>query len=165
MLKITKLNTYYGGLHILKDLNLEVRDGEMVCLIGANGAGKSTLLKAISGLLRPASGTIEFNGVVTTRMKPRQIVDQGITQVPEGRLVFAGLNPAETMQTMAQVKKIRDTGVTIFLVEHNMKAIMSTCDRIMVLNQGNKIAEGTPKEISENKEVIEAYLGKGMAEV
>jgi len=76
----------------------------------------------------------------------------------------AGLNPAETMDIMALVKRLRDSGITVFLVEHNMRAVMSTCDRIMVINQGLKIAEGNPKEISSNKLVIEAYLGKGMAE-
>ena len=76
----------------------------------------------------------------------------------------AGLNPTETMEAMQTVKKIRDRGITVFLVEHNMTAIMSTCDRIMVINFGQKIAEGNPQEITGNPQVVEAYLGKGYLE-
>ena len=77
----------------------------------------------------------------------------------------AGLNPTETMDAMDMVRKIRDSaGITIFLVEHNMKAIMSTCERIMVINFGQKIAEGTPDQITNNPQVVEAYLGKGYLE-
>ena len=70
------------------------------------------------------------------------------------------MNPTEIAQAMELIKRIRDTGITVFLVEHNMKAIMGICERIMVLNMGNKIAEGTPQEISQNEEVVQAYLGR-----
>ena len=71
----------------------------------------------------------------------------------------AGLSPGETSTMMDQVRGIRDNGTTILLVEHNMRAVMGTCDRVVVLNYGEKIAEGSPEEIRENKDVIEAYLG------
>ncbi|MBA7653769.1 Lipopolysaccharide export system ATP-binding protein LptB [subsurface metagenome] len=74
----------------------------------------------------------------------------------------AGLNPTETVEAMERIKKIREAGITIFLVEHNMKAIMTTCERIMVLNYGSKITEGTAQEIRSDKRVIEAYLGGGV---
>jgi branched-chain amino acid transport system ATP-binding protein len=73
---------------------------------------------------------------------------------------MTGMNPEETATLVSLVKKIRDDGVTIVVVEHDMKAIMKLCDRIMVMNFGEKIAEGLPNEIKENKDVIEAYLGR-----
>jgi branched-chain amino acid transport system ATP-binding protein len=74
--------------------------------------------------------------------------------------VMAGLTPTETAESMELVKKIRDRGITVFMIEHVMKAIMGVCDRIMVLHHGEKIADGTPKEIAASKKVIEVYLGE-----
>lgn len=71
-----------------------------------------------------------------------------------------GMNPTETLAVLDLIRKIRDTGITVILVEHDMRAVMSLCDRIAVLNYGAKIAEGLPNEIKENKEVVEAYLGR-----
>lgn len=73
---------------------------------------------------------------------------------------MTGMNPEETEKMVGQVKKLRDSGITIVIVEHDMKAVMKLCDRIVVLSFGQKVAEGLPKEIRENKEVIEAYLGR-----
>lgn len=74
--------------------------------------------------------------------------------------LMAGLNPKEVSEAIELVRKIRERGVTVFIIEHVMKAIMSICDRIMVLHHGEKIAEGTPEEISKNEKVIEVYLGE-----
>jgi len=74
--------------------------------------------------------------------------------------VMAGLTPTEIASAMELVKRIRDKGVTIIMIEHVMKAIMTICDRIVVLHHGEKIAEGTPEEITRNKRVIEVYLGE-----
>jgi branched-chain amino acid transport system ATP-binding protein len=74
--------------------------------------------------------------------------------------VMAGLTPTEVASSMDLVKKIRETGVTVFMIEHVMKAIMSICDRIIVLHHGEKIAEGSPQEIVQNRTVIEVYLGE-----
>ncbi|MCJ7507146.1 MAG: hypothetical protein MUO85_00260, partial [candidate division Zixibacteria bacterium] len=70
-----------------------------------------------------------------------------------------GMNPEEIRETMALIKKVNKEGITILLVEHNMRVIMGTCDRIIVLHYGKKIAEGLPQEIAQNQEVIQAYLG------
>jgi branched-chain amino acid transport system ATP-binding protein len=74
--------------------------------------------------------------------------------------LMAGLNPTEVAQAMELVTQIRDGGITIFMIEHVMKAIMSVCDRIIVLHHGKKIAEGTPREIATSKTVVEVYLGE-----
>ena len=73
----------------------------------------------------------------------------------------AGMNPSETKELMVRIQEIRKKKITIFMIEHNMKAIMGTCERIIVLNNGMKIAEGAPQEISQNEQVIQAYLGRG----
>ena len=100
---------------------------------------------------------------LTLANQKRLEVARGLATKPELFLldeVMAGLNPAEVAQAMELVTMIRDKGITIFMIEHVMKAIMSVCDRIMVLNHGVKIAEGTPEEITTNKKVIEVYLGE-----
>jgi branched-chain amino acid transport system ATP-binding protein len=74
--------------------------------------------------------------------------------------LMAGLNPTEVAQAMEMVTRIREKGITIFMIEHVMKAIMSVCDRIMVLHHGEKIAEGTPQEIATSRTVVEVYLGE-----
>jgi branched-chain amino acid transport system ATP-binding protein len=88
MLKINHIDVFHGTFQALWDVSLEVRKGEMLALIGANTSGKTTLLDAISGILHPAKGTIEIEGKDISRLEPYQIVELGITQVPEGRRIF-----------------------------------------------------------------------------
>ena len=89
LLKLEGINTYYGQIHILQDLNLEVNAGELVCLLGGNASGKSTTLKTILGIVRSRTGTIQFNGAdVTTRTTSHRI-GQGMAIVPENRRLFA----------------------------------------------------------------------------
>jgi branched-chain amino acid transport system ATP-binding protein len=98
LLEVNDINVYYGAIHALKGVSLEVGEGEIVTLIGANGAGKSTTLKAISGLLKPKTGSINFNGQNITNMPAHKIVGIGISQVPEGRRVFANLTIKENLE-------------------------------------------------------------------
>ena len=94
MLRIRDLHTYYGYVHALRGISLDVEEGEIVALIGNNGAGKSTLLNTISGLVPSSSGSIEFRGKEITSLSSDQIVKSGISQAPEGRRVF----PRSTVQ-------------------------------------------------------------------
>ena len=105
MLKITDLSVHYGVIQALKGVSLEVREKEIVALIGANGAGKTTLLHAISGLLKKSGGEIEFLGQPMTKKNARDIVKAGITQVPEGRRIFPDMSVAENLQMGAYLRK------------------------------------------------------------
>jgi branched-chain amino acid transport system ATP-binding protein len=98
MLNITNLHTYYGNIHALKGISLEVHEGEIVTLIGSNGAGKSTTLKTVTGLLKPNSGSIQFVGQNIAGLKPDKIVQHGLVLVPEGRQVFPFMSVAENLQ-------------------------------------------------------------------
>jgi branched-chain amino acid transport system ATP-binding protein len=98
MLNITNLHTYYGNIHALKGISLEVHEGEIVTLIGSNGAGKSTTLKTVTGLLKPDSGNIQFIGQNIAGLKPDKIVQHGLVLVPEGRQVFPFMSVVENLQ-------------------------------------------------------------------
>lgn len=97
MLKVEHLNAGYGDIQVLWDISLEIRTGEVVALIGSNGAGKSTLLWTLSGLLKPMSGSVQFEGEEIGGAPPDRIVSLGLTQVPQGRRLFAGLTVRENL--------------------------------------------------------------------
>ena len=105
MLKIDNIDVYYGAIHALKGISLEVNEGEIVTLIGANGAGKSTTLRTISGLLKPKTGSITFLGQNIAGVRAHEIVKKGISQVPEGRRVFAEMTVMENLDLGAFVRK------------------------------------------------------------
>ena len=98
MLEVENVHTYYGQIHVLKEVSLSVERGEIVTLIGANGAGKSTLLRTISGLLRPRLGSIRLDAEDLSRYLAHEIVVKGIVQVPEGRRVFGQLTVMENLE-------------------------------------------------------------------
>jgi len=105
MLKIDTIHVYYGAIHALKGVSLEVHKGEIVTLIGANGAGKSTTLRTVSGLLAPKSGGISFLGENIAGMPAHEIVKRGISQVPEGRRIFAEMSVQENLEMGAFTRK------------------------------------------------------------
>ena len=97
MLKLVSISSYYGAIQALKGISIHIQDGEIVTLIGANGAGKTTTLNTISGLLHPKTGQIFFQDKDITRYSPEKIVRMGISQVPEGRQIFATMSVMDNL--------------------------------------------------------------------
>ncbi|MEM2351887.1 MAG: ABC transporter ATP-binding protein [Thermoproteota archaeon] len=224
----------FSGLVALKEVDFDLREGEILGLIGPNGAGKTTLFNIISGFFLPDEGSVSYKGKELTGLKPFNICKLGIARtfqvvkpflnmkvldnvivgslsrtkdmkeakdialeklrfvgmedkkdllassltladrkrlemaralatMPEVLLLdeaIAGLNPKETEEAVELISKIREEGITIFMIEHVMRAIMTISDRIIVLHHGEKIAEGSPREIASDQRVVDAYLGE-----
>ena len=239
-LEVIGVTQHFGGVTALSQVDMDVKKGEILGLIGSNGAGKTTLFNVIGGYFHPSAGSVRFKGEEFAGMKPFQVCRKGIARtfqvvrplrnmtvlknVMVGRLfgkdcikterqagpeatrildfvglgekihlpareltlvdhkrlemaralacnpelllldeVLAGLTPTEMAVAMDIVREVREKmGVTILMVEHVMAAVVGLCDRVVVLHHGKKIAEGTPKEITENPAVIEAYLGESL---
>ncbi len=105
MLKVRDLSVYYDAIQAVKGVSFDVKDGEIVSLIGANGAGKTTILHTISGLIRPSGGTIHFDGADITQKRADKIPGLGLAQVPEGRRVFARMSVSENLEMGAYSRK------------------------------------------------------------
>lgn len=105
MLQVNQIDVFYGNIHALKGVSLEVHEGEIVTLIGANGAGKSTLMKTLSGLLKPKKGSIEYLNNSIAGKQAQAIVKAGISQVPEGRRVFSNMTVKENLELGAFLRK------------------------------------------------------------
>ena len=233
MLEVSNVDVFYGKSQALKGVSLSVNEGEIVALVGANGAGKTTLLNTISGLLRPASGSVEFLGNRLDRLAPHKITNLGICQIPEGRKLFSdmtvgenlemgaysseawrrrkeaieqvyhvfpvlkerrkqsakklsggerqmvaigrglmssprlcmfdepsyGLAPKLFAEVLEVIKHLRERGITIFLVEQNVRQTLNTADRAYVLENGQIVLEGKGKDLLQDKMVKKAYLG------
>lgn len=108
MLTVEDINVYYGAIHAIKGISLDVPDGEIVALIGSNGAGKSTTLRTISGLMKPKTGKILYEGHDITGVPAHKIVGMGLCQVPEGRHVFANMTVLENLELGAYLRKDKD---------------------------------------------------------
>jgi branched-chain amino acid transport system ATP-binding protein len=247
-LEVDALTLKFGGLTALDDVTFHIDEGEILGLIGPNGAGKTTCFNAVTGVYRPTSGDVRFNGESLAGMKRYRITKLGIARTFQNIRLFhamtalenvlvgadaqhstgvinalfrlprhrseeqdgheramellrfmgihkqadelaanlsygdqrrleiaramatnpkllcldepaAGFNPAEKRTLMELIRKVRDRGYTVLLIEHDMRLVMGVTDRIVVLEFGRKIAEGTPAEIRDNPAVIAAYLG------
>jgi branched-chain amino acid transport system ATP-binding protein len=108
LLELDNVKTYYGNIRALKGISIEVNEGEIVCLIGGNGAGKSTTLMTISGILTPEEGNIIYQGQSIISVRPDNIVQMGICQVPEGRMIFPVLSVMENLDLGAYLRKDKD---------------------------------------------------------
>ncbi len=124
MLKVENLHTYYGNIHALKGINIEIEKGEIVTLIGGNGAGKTTTLRTIAGLLKPREGTIAYEGENLTKYKAHEVVYKGISMVPEGRGIFARLSVTENLEMGAfSLTNKQD-------IAHNMERVYTLFPRL-----------------------------------
>lgn len=124
MLEVVNLNFSYDDLKVLWDVNLEVKEGEIVTVLGSNGAGKSTTLKNISRLVAPDSGTISYKGRDLTRMAPHEVVEMGIVQVPEGRRIFPEMTVLENLRMGSYTKASRPDR------KRNMERVFSLFPRL-----------------------------------
>jgi branched-chain amino acid transport system ATP-binding protein len=107
LLQVDRINVFYGDIQALREVSLSVSSGKIVSLVGGNGAGKTTTLKTISGLLRPASGCIIFDGREIHRLPPHRIVEMGLSQVPEGRKIFPRMSVLENLHMGSHVPEAR----------------------------------------------------------
>ena len=107
MLKVKDLRAGYGAINILWDISFEVAEGEIVAILGSNGAGKTTMVRAVTGMVRPSAGIVQFNGEDLAKKSSRYILDRGIVQVPEGRQIFTEMTVLENLEMGAFNKETR----------------------------------------------------------
>lgn len=252
LLDVRNITVQFGGIKPVSELNMVLKEGELLGLIGPNGAGKTTIFNLLTGVYRPTTGKIYFNNQRIDHLKTHRIVAKGMTRTFQNIRLFkemsvldnvkvgfnrhmhastiedifgigrcakeqewvevesfkllklfdledqayeksgnlpygkqrkleiaralatqpkvllldepaAGMNPNETQELMETIKRIRELfKITILLIEHDMQLVMQCCERIIVVDYGRVIAEGTPKEIQNNHHVIQAYLGQGV---
>ena len=157
MLEIRDLNVYYGGIHALKGISLEVEEGQIVSMIGSNGAGKSSMMNAISGLVKYKSGEILYKGQPLPTAANKVMSAPDLIMLDEPSL---GLAPLLVNTIFDTIREIKAMGKTILLVEQNALKALSVADNAYVLEQGRITKSGPGKELLKDPAIAEAYLGK-----
>jgi len=144
MLELRNVHTYYGNIHALKGISLKVEQGEIVTLIGSNGAGKTTTLRTIKGLLRPREGQILLEGQEIQKLAPHLIVKRGISQSPEGRLIFSRMTVRENLEMGAYQRSDRDG------IAHDMQHVFQLFPRLLerVSQRGGTLSGGEQQMLS-----------------
>jgi branched-chain amino acid transport system ATP-binding protein len=229
MLRLEGVHTYYGKSHVLQGVDLEVRDGEAVALLGRNGVGKTTTLRSIMGLTPPARGRVTFDGDRVDRTRPHKVPRLGLGYVPQGRRIFPrltvyeniclglerdppdgelepifdrfpalkarlrqqggtlsggeqqmlaiarclvtkpklllldepteGLMPKLVAALREDIRAINRTGVSILLVEQNVRTALAVCERVYIMEKGVICHEGPSRELRDRPEIIHRFLG------
>ena len=153
LMEMRGLNTYYGESHILRDVDLTLKAGEMVCLIGRNGVGKTTLLKSLIGLLRPRRGEIVFNGIYLDRQAPHQRARAGLGYVPQGREIIPQLTVEENLKLGLEALPgglVRQRGIDPFV--YDLFPILKD----FLLRKGGDLSGGQQQQLA----IARALLGK-----
>ena len=130
MLKVSDINVFYGNIHAIKGISFEVNEGEIVTLIGANGAGKSTTLNTVAGLLKPASGNIEFEGTSLLNVPAHKIVNRGMALCPEGRRIFLQLSVQENLEMGAYTRSSSEIADLIADVYDRFPRLKERCRQV-----------------------------------
>jgi branched-chain amino acid transport system ATP-binding protein len=138
MLELYDVHTYYGNIHALKGISLNVDKGEIVTLIGSNGAGKTTTLRTIQGLIRPRHGSIKLEGEELTKLAPHIITERGVSQSPEGRLIFPRMTVMENLEMGAFSRKDKDG------IQRDLERVFATFPRLKerVKQRGGTLSGG-----------------------
>ena len=151
MLKVEGLNAGYGSVNILWDIGFEVKDGEIVAILGSNGAGKTTMVRTITGMVKASSGKVEFNGEDLSGKSSRVILDSGIVQVPEGRQLFTDMTVLEYLKFVAELKKIPK--------DQRKKQILEVMNLVKITDMQNRLIKNLSKGYRQRVGLAQAVLG------
>ena len=159
MLNIENIGKNFGGVKAVDDLTFRVDKGEIVGLIGPNGSGKSTTINLICGVFPVDLGSISVDDQNISKLPTHERVASGISRTFQNIRLFKDLSVWQNADLRQRILDLKKLGLTVLLVEHVMELVMNVVDRIVVLNFGKKIAEGSPENIQNNEDVQKAYLG------
>lgn len=156
MLKVDNIDVYYGAIHAIKGISIEVPKGEIVTLVGSNGAGKSTTLRTISGLMKPKNGTILFEDKNIVGVPAHKIVGMGLCQVPEGRHVFANMSVMENLELGAYLRNDKD-GIARDL--EDVFAALAYDSALLVAEAIKNAGDTDPVKIAQSMAKINGFQG------